>query len=96
VHVHEPRPREVLGYEPGELVGRMPFDYMTPDEGKRVMDLFRPLPDTHKPFELVDYYVFRKDGSKVFFKTNAMPIFDDSGRFRGYRGVNRDIANGRR
>ncbi len=90
-----PRSREVLGYEPGELIGRKPFDYMAPDEAKRIMEQLKPLLDAHKPFELVDYYVFRKDGARVFFKTNAMPIFGENREFKGYRGVNRDITNGR-
>lgn len=91
-----PRSRAALGYEPDELVGKSPFALMVPEEAARVMELIKPLLDEYKPFELTYYYMVRKDGSKVYFKTNAMPIFDDVGRFKGYRGVNRDITGGQR
>jgi PAS domain S-box-containing protein len=91
-----PRCREILGYEPEDVIGKMPFEFMARDEADRVTGLVKPLLDAHKPFELLDYYVIRKDGRKAFLETNGMPVFDDMGRFKGYRGVNRDITNGRR
>jgi hypothetical protein len=38
--------------------------------------------------------VLRKDGTKTFLNTYAMPIFDDKGQFKGYRGVNRQVNIG--
>jgi len=90
-----PRFRDVLGYEPEELLGKTPFELMAGEEVERIMGRLKPLLDEHKPFELLDYLVLRKDGEKVYFKTNAVPVFDDKGRFKGYRGVNRDITDGR-
>ena len=91
-----PRSKEIMGYEPEEMIGKAPFDFMLQGEMKRIREQVRDLMNEHKPFELLDYYMIRKDGGKVFFKTNCMPVFDDKGQFAGYRGVNRDITNGRK
>ncbi len=87
---------EALGYLPEELIGKTTLSHMAPDELNRVWGLIKPLLDERKPFELVGHHMIKKDGSKAFFKTNGMPIFDDNGMFKGYRGVSRDITNGRR
>jgi diguanylate cyclase (GGDEF)-like protein len=41
--------------------------------------------------ECVHYRVLR-DGTRRYFSDNADPVFDDTGRFAGYRGVGRDIT----
>jgi PAS domain S-box-containing protein len=90
-----PRSREIMGYEPEELLGKTSFDLMVPEEVPRIMGLVKPLLEAHKPFELLGYWVVKKDGSKALIEANGMPMFDENGRFIGYRGMNRDITNGR-
>ena len=41
--------------------------------------------------ECVHYRVLR-DGTRRYFSDNADPVFDDTGRLAGYRGVGRDIT----
>jgi PAS domain S-box-containing protein len=91
-----PRSREILGFEPEELVGKMPFALMVPEEMPRVQEIVKPFLDAQKPFELLGYWVWKKDGSKVLLETSGMPMFDEDGRYKGYRGVHRDITNWRR
>jgi PAS domain S-box-containing protein len=91
-----PRCREILGYGPEEIIGKTQFEFMAPEELTRVVGQVKPFLDAHQPFELLDYYVVRKDGRRAFLETSGMPMFDDNGRFRGYRGVNRDITGGQR
>jgi len=36
-----PRVKELLGYEPEEVIGKTPFEFMPAEEAKRVSDIFR-------------------------------------------------------
>jgi PAS domain S-box-containing protein len=86
-----PMSRSALGYEPEEMVGKEALDMMTPEASKRILEMAGPSLDRHIPFELADHILLRKDGKAVAFKTNGMPIFDGQGRYKGYRGVTRQI-----
>ncbi|BAI62262.1 putative signaling protein [Methanocella paludicola SANAE] len=89
-----PKSRESLGYEPEEVLGKTPFDFISPDDLERVQALVKPYLDEHKPFEVEEYFVVRKDGEKIIFRTVATPMFDDKGQFSGYRGINRQLLPG--
>jgi PAS domain S-box-containing protein len=91
-----PMSRSALGYEPEEMLGKGVLDIMTPEESERILEMARTMMERHMPFELPRHDLLRKDGSTATFKTNGIPIFDGQGRFKGYRGVTRDIMNGPR
>jgi PAS domain S-box-containing protein len=87
-----PRVRGLLGYEPCEIVGMSPFDYMAPEESKRVRALFDPIFEAREEFSLLENTLVKKDGGMVSVETSGVPIFDDQGTFIGYRGIDRDIT----
>ncbi|MDD1652750.1 MAG: PAS domain S-box protein, partial [Methanomicrobiales archaeon] len=78
-----PKVRDVLGYEPEELVGKSPFDLMPVEEARRVVDLIAPVTDPPKPFRLVENVNLHKQGRRVILETSGTPIFDAHGLFRG-------------
>ncbi len=84
--------KNVLGYEPAEVIGRTPFELMRPDEAQRVWQTFESIHRERRPFSLLENTEVRKDGSLVVLETNGIPIVDQQGRFRGYRGIDRDIT----
>ncbi|MCL5104038.1 MAG: PAS domain S-box protein [Armatimonadetes bacterium] len=88
-----PRIRELLGYEPEEVCGRSPFDFMPPQDAERVAAMFKPIAEKREPFTLLENTLVRKDGRLVVVETSGMPIFDAAGTFRGYRGIDRDITD---
>ncbi len=88
-----PRIREILGYEPEEVVGKTPFDLMPPEEARRVADLFGPIAAARRPFTLLENTNRHKDGRLVVLETSGTPIFDGTGMFRGYHGIDRDITD---
>lgn len=92
-----PKIRDVLGYEPEELVGRRPFDFMPPDEAEFMAKVFRSIALAQKRFSFscLENKNIHKDGHQVILETSAVPFFDSDGRFRGYRGIDRDVT-GRR
>jgi two-component system cell cycle sensor histidine kinase/response regulator CckA len=87
---------ELLGYEPAEVLGKTPFDLMSPDDAERVAAVFSSIVTKREPFRDLANTNVRKDGRLVFLETSGMPIFDSSGNYRGYRGVDRDVTERRR
>jgi PAS domain S-box-containing protein len=87
-----PKIRDLLGYEPGEILGKTPFDLMPPDEALRVKEIFIPLAARREPFPAIENANLHKDGHLVVLETSGAPFFDANGTFRGYRGVDREIG----
>jgi PAS domain S-box-containing protein len=87
-----PRVRDILGYAPEEVVGRRPSFFMPPEEAARVSVLFAELAAERKPLTLLENVNLHKDGRRVVLETSALPIFDDAGNWRGYRGIDRDVT----
>jgi PAS domain S-box-containing protein len=87
-----PRVRDLLGYEPEEVVGKRPFDFMPPDEARRIEAQVAPIADAHRPFGGLENVGCHKDGHRVVLESSGVPFFDERGKFLGYRGVDRDIT----
>jgi PAS domain S-box-containing protein len=87
-----PRIRELLGYEPQELIGRTPFDLMPPEEAERVAAEFNASKENQMSVFGLEKLNLHKDGGNVILETNGVPIFDVDGKFCGYRGIDRDIT----
>jgi PAS domain S-box-containing protein len=91
-----PKVRELLGYEPEEIIGRTPFDLMPPEEAKRVGDIFQTAVLDKKPLGRVENITRHKDGRLIVLETSGIPFFDEHGRLSGYRGIDRDITERKR
>jgi PAS domain S-box-containing protein len=83
-----PKVRDLLGYEPRELLGRTPFDLMSPDEARRVAAAVAG----REPFFSLENANVHRDGRLVVLETSGTPIIGSDGKFRGYRGVDRDVT----
>ena len=87
-----PKVKEILGYEPEELIGKLPLDFMPQDEGKRVARLLKDIIESQESFlQLVNTNI-HKDGHYIVLETSGVPIFYSDGNLLGYRGVDRDIT----
>jgi PAS domain S-box-containing protein len=91
-----PMIRELLGYEPEELVGKTPFDLMPPEEAGRVKVIFESVVAARQPLVALENTCHHKDGHLVMFESSGAPFFDADGQFKGYRGVDRDITEHKR
>jgi len=87
-----PKVKDLLGYEPGEVIGKTPFDFMSPKEAKRVSALFSEIVSTKLPFERLENTNIHKDGQPIVLETSGMPISGENGELIGYRGIDRDIT----
>jgi PAS domain S-box-containing protein len=48
--------------------------------------------EAHQPFRGFVYRTAGADGSVVYIATSGKPVFDEDGRFLGYRGVSTDVT----
>ena len=74
-----PKVRDLLGYEPREVIGKTPFDFMEPGEAARVAGLLRGLTREGKPLVRLANVNVHRDGRRVILETSGVPIFDAGG-----------------
>ena len=91
-----PKVKDLLGYDPEEVIAKKPFDFMPLDEAKRVAKLFGNIVESRKPFTGLENTNLHKDGRLVVLETSGVPIFEKDGNFAGYRGIDRDISERKR
>lgn len=87
-----PQCKDILGYEPEELLGRTPFEFMPDTEAERMQAKFREFIAAQQPFSRLENINIHKAGQQVVLETSGVPIFDQNGEFHGYRGVDRDVS----
>ncbi len=90
-----PKVREILGYEPGEVLGKSPWEFMLPEEAERVREEFAAILEARRPFSLMEKIKIRKDGAAVVLETSGVPVLGGNGAFLGYRGIARDVTRRR-
>ncbi len=85
-----------LGPRTQSILGRARWEVETTEVPGGSWDAHRALVERHEPFR--DFEVLRRDinGRQRLLSLSGEPIFDDEGRFTGYRGVGRDITESRR
>jgi len=82
----------MLGYSAEEVIGKTPFDLMTPEDAGRIGEMFAPIAEARKHFRLLENANLHKNGQVVSLETSGAPMFDAQGVFKGYRGIDRDIT----
>jgi two-component system cell cycle sensor histidine kinase/response regulator CckA len=87
-----PKSVGLFGYEPDEMAGKTPFDFMPSDEVSRVKDRFMTVLAAGRPFGPLASKGTRKDGGTFVVETTGVPVLGDNGMLMGYRGIDRDIS----
>ena len=86
-----PRVEDLLGYEPEELMGRTPFDFMPAREAKLAAEAFREFLQEGRLFTGYENHRWHKNGRLVAVETMGIPIYERE-NVRGFRGVDRNIT----
>ncbi|MGH1463316.1 MAG: bifunctional diguanylate cyclase/phosphodiesterase [Neptuniibacter sp.] len=81
-----------LGYLPSEMIGKKPFDFMPKEEAENVANAFKPFFENRESFTGLENKIIGKDGKLVHIETSGVPIFNEQGEFKGYRGIDTDIS----
>jgi PAS domain S-box-containing protein len=87
------RVKDILGYEPQELIGKTPFDTMTsPEEVARVSLIFGEYQKNKLPIRHMEHNCRSKDGRELVLTVTALPRFGAAGEITGYQGTVEDIT----
>ncbi|NTW58170.1 MAG: PAS domain S-box protein [Nitrospirae bacterium] len=76
----------------GLVIGKTLFDLMPPDEASRVAAIFSEITAKKLPIKDLENWKRRKDGERICLLTNGVPLLDEAGNLKGYRGVDKDIT----
>ncbi len=88
--------RDLFGQHPEDIIGKTPFDFMAPAEAQRVGAIFSDIVARKAPIKDLENWNIRTNGERICLLTNGVPILDEAGHLRGYRGVDKDITERRR
>jgi PAS domain S-box-containing protein len=78
------------------VIGKTPFDFMAPDEAQRVRAIFFDIAARKAPIKDLENWNIRADGERICLVTNGVPLLDEAGHLKGYRGVDKDITERKR
>jgi len=84
--------KEILGYEPEELIGKTPFELMPEDSENRKGAYLKKVVSEKKPIVDLEHWTLTKEGDSIYLLTNGVPILNEKGELGGYRGVDKDIT----
>jgi len=89
-----PKLESLLGYQPSEVIGRTPFEFMDLGEAERVKHIFvNQILRDEQPINRLVNVNQHKNGHEVILETSGVPFYDEMGSLKGYRGIDRDITD---
>jgi len=86
------RVEQVLGYSREEMYGRKPTEFMPPGEVEQLQSVLGEVIAKGEPFRNVELRSLTRAGSLVWQLVSGVPIRDELGLVRGYRGTAMEIT----
>jgi diguanylate cyclase (GGDEF)-like protein/PAS domain S-box-containing protein len=87
-----PNVSDLIGVSPEWHYGKTRREIMAPGVDPEVIEAHWQVLEAHLPFRDLEYLRRGPDGD-VWLSTSGVPVFDQAGRFQGYRGVGRNISD---
>jgi diguanylate cyclase (GGDEF)-like protein/PAS domain S-box-containing protein len=87
-----PNVRDLVGVAPEWHYGKTRREIMAPGVDPALIDAHMQVLEAHARFRDVEYLRRGPEGD-TWLSSSGVPIFDEAGRFRGYRGVGRNISD---
>ena len=88
-----PSVEKILGYKPEEIVGKKHFyDLFHPEDREKLKEEAFKIFRERKPFRSFLNRNLHKNGEERWLLTSGMPILDENGNLKGYRGLDLDIT----
>lgn len=88
--------QKMLGYNPEELLGMSIFGVLANHESESNEKILKYFIEKEEAFKNLDMWFKGKNNEYVYLLSNAVPLTDDSGKHRGYRGISKDITRQKR
>ncbi|MGD9650309.1 MAG: PAS domain-containing sensor histidine kinase [Dongiaceae bacterium] len=88
-----PRVLDVLGRHPRELLTKHFLEVSTLfDDGIWTIEKLQETLERYAPFRHVRFIMQDRDQKEKLLRMSGMPVFDEQGAFKGYRGIAQDIT----
>ncbi|MDF9797583.1 PAS domain S-box-containing protein [Catalinimonas alkaloidigena] len=87
-----PAVKNLLGYDPEELVGTNPYSLFHPDDQERIRQNSHRLNLEGKGSRDTEYRIRRKNGKYIWFETTSDAITDQAGETKYLTTTSRDIS----
>jgi PAS domain S-box-containing protein len=88
--------KRVIGYEPGELLGKYIFSLVNYADAETLRDSFNMISSRKKNINDWISWNVHREGALICIQTNGVPITDNQGKLLGYRGISKDITEQKR
>jgi len=85
----------ILGYKPGDLLGRNCLDIVSPTTRTTLVELLQRGVNERRGWRDLVLHLRHAKGGIRWLDNSALPLVDDAGAVIGYRGVARDITQRR-
>jgi len=85
-------PKSDNRFDIADMIGKTRWELDPEDQDAPHWQAYRELVETHQPFRDFEYTRIRPTGDVFRIRTSAIPILDELGKFKGYRGVNREVS----
>jgi PAS domain S-box-containing protein len=87
-----PSCKELLGYEPGEMIGRDPYDFIHPEDRSRVQNESHALALQGQTVSSFVYRIRTKSGEYIWFETHTQPVLDSDGNLKRLVTSSRNVT----
>jgi PAS domain S-box-containing protein len=92
-----PSVEKILGYTPGELIGKMHFyDLFVPEVREELKTAALNVFAAKQTFQAFRNPNTSKEGKVVHLETSGVPVLDGTGNLVGYRGADTDVTERKR
>lgn len=89
--------KDLLGYEPDEIIGEKYFyDFFEPENKEAIKKAALEAFERNESFKNFINTNIHKDGRKIILSTTGIPMLDKDGNLTGYRGVDVDITESKK
>ena len=90
------RSRDLFGLSRGDIIGKTPFDFMPDEEAEKIAPIFTEIAANKRNIKDLENWNIGKNGQRICLLTNGVPLLDENGNLKGYRGVDKDITDRKR
>jgi PAS domain S-box-containing protein len=95
IHYVSPSVRPMLGYDPGELMGRQPQEFIHPNDMKSTVSPALELAQLGENVRSVVYRLRRRDGLYVWLDSSSESVVDADGEITSLITKSRDVSERR-
>ncbi len=91
-----PNISDLLGLDNDQMIGKTFFDLIDQKAEDNSIEMLRSALQSNQNFKEIEVIFKDINGHQHIAQCFGSPILDDSGKFMGFRGINRDITNRKR